>query len=91
MEHESRYDRHLVLGIDKYLEVVEVYAVTLLATALKDADLAISWVENASLPEENRQVNKGFSLQIMPLYKSRLMLFRNLNWKCDTELWCGFG
>lgn len=55
---ESRIDRHLVLGIDEYLQVVEVYAVTLLATVLKDVDLAISWVENASLPEENRQVNK---------------------------------
>ncbi|XP_061357992.1 protein APEM9-like [Gastrolobium bilobum] len=53
--HESRHERHFVLGIDMYLEVVEVYAVTLLATVLKDVDLAISWVENASLPEENRQ------------------------------------
>ncbi|XP_020986247.1 protein APEM9 [Arachis duranensis] len=51
----SKYNKHLVLGIDEYLEVVEVYAVTLLATLLKDVDLAISWVENASLPEENRQ------------------------------------
>ncbi|XP_061362071.1 protein APEM9 [Gastrolobium bilobum] len=55
VEHESRHERHFVLGIDMYLEVVEVYAVTLLATVLKDVDLAISWVENASLPEENRQ------------------------------------
>ncbi|XP_058113485.1 protein APEM9 isoform X2 [Magnolia sinica] len=43
------------LGIEKYLEVVEVYAVTLLGTVLGDADLAISWVERAELPEEKRQ------------------------------------
>ncbi|MED6161156.1 hypothetical protein PIB30_058088 [Stylosanthes scabra] len=54
-ECESKYNRHLVLGIDEYLEVVEVYVITLLATVLKDVDLAISWVDNASLPEENRQ------------------------------------
>ncbi|TKY44498.1 hypothetical protein E2542_SST30774 [Spatholobus suberectus] len=55
VEGGSRDERRFVLGIDEYLEVVEVYAVSLLATVLKDVDLAISWVENASLPEENRQ------------------------------------
>jgi hypothetical protein len=53
---ESRFERHFVLGIDEYLEVVEVYAITLLAMVLKEVDLAVSWVENAPLPEENRQV-----------------------------------
>ncbi|KAH9653594.1 protein APEM9 [Citrus sinensis] len=48
-------DGQLVLGIDQYLEVVEMYAVTLLGTVLNDVDLAISWIENAALPEENRQ------------------------------------
>ncbi|OIW03040.1 hypothetical protein TanjilG_20968 [Lupinus angustifolius] len=54
---ETRYGkRHFVLEIDQYLQLVELYAVTLLATVLKHVDLAISWVENnASLPEENRQ------------------------------------
>ncbi|KAK7314327.1 hypothetical protein VNO77_32847 [Canavalia gladiata] len=56
VEHGSRDERHFVLRTDNYLEVVEVYAITLLATVLKDVDLAISWVENALLPEENRQV-----------------------------------
>lgn len=60
-ERESRFERHFVLGIDEYLEVVEVYAITLLATVLKDVDLAISWVENAPLPEENRQVRAFFA------------------------------
>ncbi|XP_019425067.1 PREDICTED: uncharacterized protein LOC109333942 [Lupinus angustifolius] len=53
---ETRYGRHFVLEIDQYLQLVELYVVTLLATVLKHVDLAISWVENnASLPEENRQ------------------------------------
>ncbi|XP_027359139.1 protein APEM9 [Abrus precatorius] len=55
VESGRRDERQLVLRIDKYLEVVEVYAVTLLGGVLKDVDLAISWVNNASLPEENRQ------------------------------------
>lgn len=54
-ERESRFERNYVIGIDEYLEVVEVYAITLLATVLKEVDLAVSWVENAPLPEENRQ------------------------------------
>ncbi|KAG6430225.1 hypothetical protein SASPL_108288 [Salvia splendens] len=44
---------------DKYhpvLEAVELYVVTLLATTLKDTNLAISWVEKAVLPIEKRQV-----------------------------------
>lgn len=49
-------ERRIVLEINEYLEVVELYAITLLATVRKDIDLAISWVEDASLPEENRQV-----------------------------------
>lgn len=56
VEHGNSFERHFVLGIDEYLEVVEVFAITLLATVLEDVDLAISWVENAPLPEENRQV-----------------------------------
>ncbi|KAL2626524.1 hypothetical protein AAZV13_07G115100 [Glycine max] len=47
--------RFILLPIVEYLQVVELYAVTLLATLQKNVDLAISWVENASLPEENRQ------------------------------------
>ncbi|KAL6982291.1 hypothetical protein U1Q18_049188, partial [Sarracenia purpurea var. burkii] len=44
-----------VLGVDKYLEVVEVYVVTYLGRVLRDVDHAISWVEKATLPEEKRQ------------------------------------
>ncbi|XP_020221796.1 protein APEM9 [Cajanus cajan] len=55
VEGARRDVRRFVLGTDEYLQVVEVYTFALLATVLKDVDLAISWVENASLPEENRQ------------------------------------
>ncbi|XP_040998693.1 protein APEM9 [Juglans microcarpa x Juglans regia] len=51
-----RHDRRFILGVDEYFEVVEVYAVTLLATVLNDFEFAISLVEKAALPEEKRQV-----------------------------------
>ncbi|KAL7229372.1 hypothetical protein ACSBR2_007972 [Camellia fascicularis] len=43
-----------LLGVDKYLEVVEVYVVTLLGMVVRDIDDAICWVEKATLPEEKR-------------------------------------
>ncbi|KAK4432729.1 protein APEM9 [Sesamum alatum] len=43
------------IGVDEYLEVVELYVVTLLAMTQKDTDLAISWVEKAMLPVEKCQ------------------------------------
>ncbi|XP_027921060.1 protein APEM9-like isoform X2 [Vigna unguiculata] len=55
VEDGSIEERHIILEINEYVEVVELYSVTLLATVRKDVDLAISWVENSSLPEENRQ------------------------------------
>ncbi|KAI7982923.1 Protein APEM9 [Camellia lanceoleosa] len=42
-------------GVDKYLEVVEVYVVTLPGMVVRDIDHAICWVEKATLPEEKRQ------------------------------------
>ncbi|GFP82164.1 hypothetical protein PHJA_000359700 [Phtheirospermum japonicum] len=45
----------LSIGVDEYLEVVELYVITYLATTLKDTDLAISWVEKANLPTDKRQ------------------------------------
>lgn len=44
-----------VLGVEKYLEVAEVYAITLLGMVFRDIDLATAWVEKADLPEEKRQ------------------------------------
>lgn len=49
-------DRRYILEVDKYMEVVEVYAVTLLGMTLKDMDSAISWVEKSALPEERQRV-----------------------------------
>ncbi|PQM38629.1 uncharacterized protein Pyn_03657 [Prunus yedoensis var. nudiflora] len=52
----EKCDGPFLLGVDKYLEVVEVYVLKLLGTNLNDVDLASSWVENAKLPEDRRQV-----------------------------------
>ncbi|XP_011078192.1 protein APEM9 [Sesamum indicum] len=43
------------IGVDEYLEVVELYVITLLAMTKQDTDHAISWVEKAMLPMEKRQ------------------------------------
>lgn len=59
------------ISVDKYLEVVELYVVTLLATTLKDTGLAISWVEKAMLPMENRQVTFEISLPFFQISQSR--------------------
>ncbi|KAF3437271.1 hypothetical protein FNV43_RR20024 [Rhamnella rubrinervis] len=48
-------DGRFVLGVDKYLEVVEVYVMKLLITTLNNLDIAISWIEKAELPEGRRQ------------------------------------
>lgn len=50
------------IEVDKYLEVVEVYVVTLLAVLQRDLNFAISWVEKASLPEQKRQVTVVFPI-----------------------------
>ncbi|KAM7275905.1 hypothetical protein ACFE04_017771 [Oxalis oulophora] len=44
-----------ILEVEQYMDVVEVYAVTLLGTVLNNVDLAVSWVEKAEIPQENRQ------------------------------------
>lgn len=49
--------KQFVLGVDKYLETVELYVITFLGRIMRNVDLAVSWVEKASLPEEKRQVN----------------------------------
>lgn len=56
-DYTEKCDGPFLLGVDKYLEVVEVYVLKLLGTILNDVDLASSWVENAKLPEDRRQVN----------------------------------
>ncbi|KAL2920450.1 Protein APEM9 [Bienertia sinuspersici] len=56
--------RQSTLEVDQYLEVVEFYALTLVGGVLKDVDRAVSWVEKAQLPEEQRQdlLRRLFSL-----------------------------
>lgn len=51
-------DRSFTLGIDDYLEVVDIYVVTLLGSLLNDMEHAFSWVQTAELPEEKRKVKK---------------------------------
>ncbi|XP_052190893.1 protein APEM9 isoform X2 [Diospyros lotus] len=46
---------HFVLAVDKYLEVAEIYAVSLLGMVSGELSHAISWVEKAELPEEKQQ------------------------------------
>ncbi|KAJ4830676.1 hypothetical protein Tsubulata_027986 [Turnera subulata] len=45
-----------ILEVDQYMEVVEAYVVTFLGAILNNLDLAISWVEKATIPEERKQV-----------------------------------
>uniref|UniRef100_A0A5B7AIW6 3-phosphoinositide-dependent protein kinase-1 n=1 Tax=Davidia involucrata TaxID=16924 RepID=A0A5B7AIW6_DAVIN len=62
-------DSRFMLGVDKYLEVVEVYVVMLLGMVLGKMDHAISWVEKAALPEEKRQ---GLLRRLLSLNSSKI-------------------
>nr|DAD46233.1 TPA_asm: hypothetical protein HUJ06_004463 [Nelumbo nucifera] len=67
--------QHRVLRVEQYLELVEVYAMTLLGTVLNDMGLAISWVEKAELPEGKKQViypEFCFGLMIYKFYLDKL-------------------
>lgn len=44
-----------VLDSEKYLEVVEVFAMILHGRVLRQPELAISWIEKSDLPEDKRQ------------------------------------
>lgn len=68
LSFEEGCDNHFVMSIDKYMEVVEVYAVTLLGKVSNDVELAISWVEKSVLPEEKRQ---GLLRRLHSLYSSK--------------------
>lgn len=43
-------------GVGKYLEIFQLYVMIYLATFRREIDLAISWVQNAEIPEGKRQV-----------------------------------
>lgn len=67
--YQEGCNNQLVLGVDEYLQVVEVYVVTLLTVVLGDMDLSISWVEKAALPEERRQ---ELLRRVHSMYSSRV-------------------
>ncbi|KAJ6814380.1 protein APEM9 [Iris pallida] len=46
---------HFGMDVGEHLEVAEVYAITLLGVVLRKPDAAISWTEQAAIPEEKRQ------------------------------------
>ncbi|WMV37025.1 hypothetical protein MTR67_030410 [Solanum verrucosum] len=51
----EEFSNQISLGVDKYLEIIELYVITFLGRILGNLDLAISWVEKFPLPEEKRQ------------------------------------
>lgn len=53
---ENDHIRWYFLACTFYLEVAELYTVKLLGMFLHRTDLAISWVEAANLPQDDRQV-----------------------------------
>ncbi|KAJ4839181.1 hypothetical protein Tsubulata_012930 [Turnera subulata] len=56
MDIQDGCGRNCILEVDQYMEVVEVYVVTFLGAILNNLDLAISWVEKTTIPEERKQV-----------------------------------
>ncbi|KAJ8771092.1 hypothetical protein K2173_023417 [Erythroxylum novogranatense] len=52
---QKESNKRYILEIDQYMAIVETYTLALLATALKKVDLAISWIEKAAMPAENKQ------------------------------------
>ncbi|RWW87436.1 hypothetical protein BHE74_00003736 [Ensete ventricosum] len=79
-EMESSSDKvgikQSVMEAKDYLEVAEVYTITILGMVLCSPDLAISWTEKAELPEESRQVKLSFPIHCHLLYYAfnRLLL-----------------
>ncbi|MCE2055932.1 hypothetical protein HAX54_043756 [Datura stramonium] len=51
----EEFSNQISLGVDKYLEIIELYVITFLGRILGNLDLAISWVEKTALPEEKKQ------------------------------------
>lgn len=51
----ERGSRRLSLDLERYMDVIDIYVIQLLAVALKKVDLAISWTKNTELPDEKRQ------------------------------------
>ncbi|OWM86895.1 protein APEM9 isoform X2 [Punica granatum] len=79
-KEENSNCKHFVLTLDKYLEVAEIYVLTVLGRILNDGDLATSWVEKAALPEEKRQelLRKLHSLYSVKATNSELSSSENM-------------
>lgn len=71
----EEFSNQISLGVDKYLEIVELYVITFLGRILGNLDLAISWVEKFPLPEEKRQVNNNLSCFILLKWWSHVIFF----------------
>ncbi|XP_047338308.1 protein APEM9 [Impatiens glandulifera] len=55
LKNVEELGNHSMLGVEKYLEVVELYVATFIGMPQRDLANAIKWVEKASLPEEKQQ------------------------------------
>ncbi|CAN4103770.1 unnamed protein product [Withania somnifera] len=53
--YKEEFSNQISFGVDKYMEIIELYVITFLGRILGNFDLAISWVEKSALPEEKRQ------------------------------------
>ncbi|CAM8954732.1 unnamed protein product [Rhodiola kirilowii] len=67
------------LALDKYMELVELYAVVLLGKVLNTMDVAISWVEKAEIPKTKREdlLRKLHSLYSHKISNNASLLQRN--------------
>ncbi|XP_020091004.1 protein APEM9-like isoform X2 [Ananas comosus] len=71
-EEDCRCIRQCVLSTEDYLDVAELYTITLLGMVLNETELAISWTEGAELREEDRQdlLRRLYSLQSTANHRS---------------------
>ncbi|XP_078446848.1 3-phosphoinositide-dependent protein kinase-1 [Wolffia australiana] len=58
LPNEERFSKSIIshiLPIETYTDILEVYAVNVLGTLLKDINHAVSWTEKMAMPEEKRK------------------------------------
>lgn len=83
----ERGNKHLSLDMERYMDVIDIYVIQLLAVGLKKVDLAISWTKKTELPDEKRQdlLRRLHSLSV--IYSSqRIPKKISINGVSDTEL-----
>ncbi|KAH7674644.1 hypothetical protein IHE45_08G087400 [Dioscorea alata] len=78
--------QNYVISAEKYMEMAEFYAVTVLGIVLCSPELAISWIERAELPEERRQ---EIIMRVRPLCYVKKSLISSMaqrtNRSCDLS------